>query len=294
MLNENTIVICAINSLALVLSLLVFTLILKTEYKDFSNYAILLLILSDIFMACFGILGAFETSMLSCKIILCFRAYFRQCHVFLIFLIGFTLFSVIVKDKKLNVTLTLLIFVLGNICCIIVAIISISFDKTNINSSYCIFDDELTDENLEIFGFGMVIPSVFVQLLIIYYYYKIRLKLKEEAGIYNLKCTRNRIFAKRVLGYCMVFGFFFIPFFIMIYERKISHKNSSERYLTEMVCICIYQILNLLIYGSVKSSTRHIAKIFMTNYDFDELEAIVNEMRQENILHPRFYLDLLE
>ena len=66
----------------------------------------------------------------------------------------------------------------------------------------------------------------------------------------------------------------------MIYERKISRKNSSELYLTEMVCICIYHILNSLIYGSVKSSTRHIAKIFMANYDFDDLEVIVNEMRQ--------------
>ena len=144
------------------------------------------------------------------------------------------------------------------------------------------------------YGIGIVLPSALTQGFIIYYYYKIRLKLKAEAGIHNLKCNRNRIFAKRLIGYCVLFTFYFVPFLIVIIEREIVHSTDDERYFIETIALELYPILNSLMYGLTKSSKRNLFNICIKDDNFEDQCDIINQMRQEGVLKPRFYLDLID
>ena len=294
MLNGERVLILVINSLGFILALIALILILKTKYKDFSNYAVMMLISYDLTTAFFGILGAFGTGSIYCNIVLFFLFYARQCHAFLIFLIGYSLFSVIVKEKDLNIVFVKIIIVIGNIFTISFALASILLNSNHSNLGFCVLENSLSVEEIILFLIGAIFPSALVLISIIYYYYNIRLKLKAEAEVSNLKSTRNRIFAKRLLGYCLIFIFYFIPFLIVVEERKIQHANSRQRYLIQMVAVGLYPILNSLMYGSTKSIRRNFFNMCIKGQQFDVEEEMINEMREEGILQPRYYLDLID
>ena len=168
------------------------------------------------------------------------------------------------------------------------------FTPVGFRLGYCAIDDLMTDQELIIFGIGIILPSVLTQGFIIYYYYEIRMKLKAEAGIYNLKCTRKRIFAKRLIGYCVLFTFYFMPFLIVIAERKIQYAEDDQRYFIETISVGLYPILNSLMYGFTKSSKRNLFSVCIKNDNFEDQQDMINEMRMEGILQPRFYLDLID
>ena len=210
------------------------------------------------------------------------------------FLMGYSLFSVIVKEKDLNIVFVKTIIAIGNVFAVSFALASILLNSTHSNLGFCVLEDSLSDEELILFAIGVIFPSSLVLIFIIYYYYNIRLKLKADAEVSNLKSARNRIFAKRLLGYCMIFIFYFIPFLIVVEERKIQHANSNQRYWIEMVAVGLYPILNSLMYGSTKSIRRNLFNICIKGHQFDVEQEMINEMREEGILQPRYYLDLID
>ena len=93
MLNEERVSILVINSLGFLFTLTAFILNLKTKYKDFSNYSIMILISYDVLMALVGVLSVFGKNSLYCFMVIFFLGYARICHIFLIFFIGFSLYQ---------------------------------------------------------------------------------------------------------------------------------------------------------------------------------------------------------
>ena len=286
MLNFDRIFILAINALGLLLSLFVFIAIVKTKYKDFSNYTILMLISYDILQATAGILGIFGNDSMSCETIIFFLIYARQCHVLLIFLIGFSLFRYIARENKLSRKVFMTIFLVGNLYAVLYGFLSVFLNKTNSKLGVCILNDPVTTAEMINFIFGDILPSATVEILIIYYYYEIGVRLKNEASIVNLNCSRSRVFAKRLLGYCFVFSLYFLPFLVVFFE--------GDYYLSEMALIGFYPVANSLMYGSTQSTKKNIFNICIKNDPFDDdQEKTIDELRNGGMLHPRFYLDLI-
>ena len=294
MLNEEKISILVINSIGFLFTITVLIINLRAKHKDFSTYSIIILISYDILMAFIGILSTFGINSTYCSLLIFFQGYVRIFHVFLIFFIGFSLYSIIVKEKEISFKTIKVFLAISNVLSLAISSLSIILNLSNNRFGYCVVDDTITTRMIIAYGIGIVLPSALTQGYIIYYYYKIRLKLKAEAGIHNLKCNRNRIFAKRLIGYCVLFTFYSVPLLIVIIEREIVHATDDDRYFIETVALDLYPILNSLMYGLTKSSKRNLFNICIKDDNFEDQCDIINQMRQEGVLKPRFYLDLID
>ena len=294
MLNEENLSILVINSLGFLLTIIVIIVNLKTKNKDFSTYSITILISYDILMAFIGILSTFGINSTYCSVVIFFQQYARIFHVFLIFFIGFSLYSIIVKEKEISFKTIKVFLATSNVFSLAISSAFIILNLFKNIFGICVVDDTITDQMMIAYGIGIVLPSALTQGFIIYYYYNIRLKLKAETGIHNLKCNRNRIFAKRLIGYCVLFTFYSVPLLIVIIEREIVHATDDDRYFIETVALDLYPILNSLMYGLTKSSKRNLFNICIKDDNFEDQCDIINQMRQEGVLKPRFYLDLID
>ena len=282
------------SSMGLASSISVFALALKAKHKDFCNYAILMLIIYDILMDTFGLIGVFGTSRLYCEVTMFFIMYARDCHTILIFFMAYSLYTMIVREKMISIPFIWKTLAFGNLLAICISALVILEGQTSINPGFCILEDGLSNEQLALNLCTFLIPSIIVLVFIVYYYCHIRSKLKVEADICRLSCTKRRIFAKRLLGYCFVYTFYFLPYLVITIIKLIHYSNSNVYYVIEMSSICWYPMFNSLMYGLTKSSRKNLFNICIKNLNYDDEQELLYEMRNEGILQPRFYLDLLD
>ena len=295
MLNEEQVWILIVNLLGFSFAITVFVINLKARYKDFSNYAIMTLISYDMLMASAGVVAVFGKKSLYCPVVIFFLSYGRICHTFLVLFIGFSLYSIIVKEKEISFAAFMVYLAASNILTLAINTLIVAFSPIGFRYGYCVIEKFIRFHELVIFGIGVFLPSVLTQGFIIYFYCTIRAKLKAEADIYDLKCIRKRIFAKRLIGFSVLFTFYFVPFLIaMIGESQTKNNDYERQYFTQTIALGLYPILNSLMYGFTKSSTRNLFSICIKNDHFEDQQSVINEMRKEGILQPRFYLDLID
>jgi hypothetical protein len=124
-------------------------------------------------------------------------------------------------------------------------------------------------------------------LVIAWAYYKIQKSMpnKVETAITNNKKLFNRIH-----GYILLFILFFVTNLLSIFELWF---NSTILFYSRLIVYSYYSLLNSLLYGMTTSFQRIIKYAFKKNVSFEEQEEYLNELREERIIFPRLYYDIL-
>ncbi|OMJ67748.1 hypothetical protein SteCoe_35012 [Stentor coeruleus] len=275
-------------------STLVLIQLLIIKYKDLANKVIFLLILTDLLMGLISICLALNFQDLYCKVTIFFASLIRNIHKFIVLFISYTLYRIIVQNKSITskvvkfYTFFVLFYSIAQSVFVVLLLNNVG------GQTFCILD------NNSILSTWYVICSEYfftfaILVLITYFYLCIRKHLIYEIKNTNCSIIGKRIFAKRLIGFCFVFSFAIVPSAIVVLLMIFGILKDQEiSYDLATIFYAWYPFFDSLMYGFTKSFKKNIFNLCMKDPDFESQEEIFYLMRQENMLKPRFYLDLIE
>ena len=141
--------------------------------------------------------------------------------------------------------------------------------------------------------FTLCLPHTIIFIIIALCYWDIRKVLITEI----MKCERvfiqKREFFKRIYGYPFIFLIFGVNSFFYLIE--IQYRRTSQTFQAiRMLITSFYPCINSIFYGLTQSSRRVLKSLLTKHSEYKTEENILNELRQEEYILPRFYLDLLD
>lgn len=279
-------------SLGIFCSVIVLINTIVIKYKDMANIMIFWLVLTDLLMASISIFLFFDINKLYCSIIIFFAMLFRSLNKFISLFISYALYQAIVRNRLISY-LFLKYYVLLSI---IFSIAQVAFGVLMLNpysdENYCISGESTANELIYFITTEYAITFI-ILIVVIYLCLAIRNTIKQEVQNSNLLSSKRRFFAKRLIGYCIVFSFTFIPY-VIIKGCEITDTIKNKELLRQIVNLFYawYPFLDSAMYGLTKSFKRNIFNLCWKNTRFETEEEFLYIMRQENMLRPRFYQDL--
>ena len=156
--------------------------------------------------------------------------------------------------------------------------------------NYCILNNEI--KSIIYASLAIIFPDMAILCFIIYYYIKIFQVLKAEIMNCDLKSTRNRIYCKRLYGYPLLFLILIIANIFYICDKFIPAYFETFQCI-RLILYAYYPFVDSLLYGFTHSTLKHFQSIFVRNSCFVEEQLLLNELREEGYLRPRFYLDFI-
>ncbi|OMJ67746.1 hypothetical protein SteCoe_35010 [Stentor coeruleus] len=264
------------------------------KYKDLASLLIFFLMITDIVMELMLPFILYLESSYGCLCSIIVGAIFKQLHKYIIFFIAYSMYHVIVKEKNISFKIIICYLIFAFTLSAFIGIVNAIILTVEINE-ICIMS---TESNTVIYYISLIWEyfSDFVVLVSLYFFYmKIKNILKKEAENCNLKSARKRIFAKRLFGYCAIFGFYILPYLLgQILYGLGQVKNTIVFQELLWLAYSWYPLLDSMIYGFTKSFKKNIFNCIWKSPDFDTIEETLQILREENILRPRFYLDMIE
>ncbi|OMJ68042.1 hypothetical protein SteCoe_34632 [Stentor coeruleus] len=264
------------------------------KYKDLSNRLLLVLMPIDLAMSIGQIFMLLPINTETCLVFMWLITIARDLHRCFVLLISIVMFLIIVKSKLISTKYLLFYWAF----CISLTIIKLTilFSKAEIYiyNDLCLFDPNTSKIGVAIIYTDEIAPDIIIFLIIVYLNNKIRLKLISEAKDCNIQSANKRFFAKRLIGYGLIFSLFFVPscIFLILYVMHVL----TDRILVSNLILEIYSwypLFNTMIYGCTKSFKKNLFNFLIPSPDFDSQEEVLNLLREENFLRPRFYLDIM-
>ncbi|OMJ81468.1 hypothetical protein SteCoe_18087 [Stentor coeruleus] len=267
--------------------------LLMIKYKDLANFMIFFLMVTDLMIGILTPPILYPISLSWCIGFISLGTSFRQWHKFLVFLIAYCMYSIIVKEKTIS---------LKNIIIYLICTYSLSFIYgvlmaiffTKILGDLCLM---LTDSS-EIFFYSLFVweylPDFTILIFLFIYYWKIKKVLVKEAEECNLKSVRKRFYMKKLFGYCFVFICYMFPFFnalIIAFSGQVKNWETYREIL--LIAYSWFPLLDSIAYGFTKSFKRNLINIIWKSPDFDTTEETLKILREEGLIRPRFYLDMI-
>ena len=140
--------------------------------------------------------------------------------------------------------------------------------------------------------FTIILPEFIVLFLILFYFYHIRGVLKAQIQDCELLCKTNRNYFKRIYGYNIIFFLLLIAnatFFIQYYFQENSMAISEFR----ITFLGFYPLMNSMIYGMTESSKNTLKNAISNNSSYFEYEESLQKLRDEQIILPRPFFDII-
>jgi hypothetical protein len=81
--------------------------------------------------------------------------------------------------------------------------------------------------------------------------------------------------------------FFIIGLFVEIYDKI------AVQIIVTLVYFILYPITNSIVYGLTNSTKKFMYALCLRDETYDENEELENQLRNENLLAPRVYADLI-
>lgn len=274
-IQEKIIVIIGLTLLGIgcILALIVFISLMKIRYKDITVYLRIYLEILDFFF-CISIFIVFCIFYLKENPYSEFVVHgaFISHELWLLYMC-FALYKTFylkkaTKPKSIHLAF-LMIILLGFTYSLICAIISIVYNTT-----------------LEFIL--LAVPTFLSFFFIIYFYCHIKKAIDND-----LKNVENREHpkikaTKRIYGYIIIF---------LIFVIETSLYFAKDKYASILlVCTIInsfYPIANSIYYGMSKSTLQSLKYLFIKNEEFLENGEMVNILREEGVIFPRFYYDTI-
>jgi hypothetical protein len=273
------------------LSTIVFYLLLSIKHKDFTVYLKIGLVFYDLIYEISTIVYFFLLDSLMSNEFTYIQAlnqtqliYSRFIHPVQILYIAYAIYLAITKKSIISTKGILKFAILSN------------FLALGIAFTYLILIIKLPDSSSIIFeGFYLVfqdIPSILVGVSLIWFYYHIRNTLKEEFLLTIPIVQQKRAIAKQLIFYPIVYFICVCIYLIGIIALFIS-LNSQARVLVIYIMSIVYPMLNSVVYGISNSTKRFMYAICLRDKEYEDIEEIEHELRNENLLAPRVYCDLM-
>ena len=267
-------------------STLVLILLISIKYKDFSTEIRLYSTIIDILSAI-----VYSFYPLTDTVQFCTTNYFflfvNFLHGVWLFYMARSMYKIICKQEeksRKNIKFAFaLLFVFSS--CVAVAIFADGKQE-----NYCILNNEI--KSIIYASLAIIFPDMAILCFIIYYYIKIFQVLKAEIMNCDLKSTRNRIYCKRLYGYPLLFLILIIANIFYICDKFIPAYFETFQCI-RLILYAYYPFVDSLLYGFTHSTLKHFQSIFVRNSCFVEEQLLLNELREEGYLRPRFYLDFI-
>ena len=280
--------------ISLLSSTLVIFEIFSIKYKDWANLIILALATIDFLMSALAIMDFTQISNDFCLIIYSLMLFIRDLHKVIVVFMSIALYKSVVLETHFTKKLALLYFSMSIGIYLIKSILLIFESKFSWIENMCLIAPVDFEFDFIITFFFEIVISLLILIYIGILYNKVRQKLFNEALVCNLYSTKKRFYAKRLIGFGIVFSLIITPTLVIL-VIDISTHTSDDIFLAKlgMLSYCWYPFLNSLMYGFTKSFTRNIFSICIKSPKFDLQEETLFLLRSEQELRPRYYLDLL-
>jgi hypothetical protein len=271
-------------SLSFTSSFLVLYVLLKLKYKDISTHLRLYSAIIDIlstFGILFCILNYSESGFCVLNFIYIYSTVSHECWIFYMSL---TMYQIICLKKEMNSKAVFITFLITSLISLIV--ISPYLFLLESNTCYDIF---ITDFHITYFGCVVVAPEIIIIFIIGYFYYKIRKSMMKEVGELN---RLNKNLFNRLFGYVLLFSLLFTDNLLTTIKFTFGENVDPIDYM-RLVIYSFYSFFDSLLYGFTRSFLRTIKFEFKRNQTFVEQEELLNELRSERLIFPRYYYDIM-
>ena len=158
-------------------------------------------------------------------------------------------------------------------------------------SDLCLLGYDIYAFYYELFTF--YIPNILILLLVLVFYRDVRGALIIEINKCDEISKEKRTLFVRIYGYPIIF---FIPSVhsVLTAIGFLSPHFRLHLDFARLIILSYYPLLNSMFYGLTQSSRRALKYIISKDFDYDMEENILNELRNEEYILPRFYLDLID
>ena len=141
--------------------------------------------------------------------------------------------------------------------------------------------------------FALCIPHLLILILIIVYYWHIRKALIVEIDRCDDIATQKRNLFKRLFGYPVIFFMISMTFVLVAIEFAFPQTIETLED-ARLILSSYYPLINSMLYGFTQSSKRVLRYVISNDFEYNREEDILHELRKEDFILPRFYLDLID
>ena len=281
-------IICLIGLVVgLLTSLLIMISLIKLPFKDISTelrkYSTIFDI-SLIFILFYSFFASEATE--ACAVNYLYIVTYNA-HAYWIFYMSYVMHKIIYLKKGYDKNSVFLVF--AALVLLAAGISGIFF--INNHHGICYFD--YGTNLLYLIGFLYLMPNMIFLAIIVIFYRNIRRTLRDEVK----KCDEinkvNRNLFIRLYGYPIIF-FFSSGNFILLFLEWIFYEEMPDLKIGRYIILCYYPLLNSLFYGLTQSSKRFLKYLISNDFEYNIEEDFLYELRIQNYLLPRFYLDLID
>lgn len=279
-------------SAGIICSTIVIINIIAIKYKDLSNKMIFWLVLNDLLMSIISIFITFGFNDLYCKFMIFFALLLRSIHKFIVFFISYALYKVVVKNELITHKFLAYYIVVSILFSVIQVTFGVIISNPHQYQNYCTAGSN-TLTGLIYFITTEYSVTFTILIAISIFFCKIRSSIKEEIKNSNISSVKKRFFAKRLIGFGFVFSFCVMPFVIVngLGQFHTIDESDAPRELANLF-YAWYPLLDSAVYGFTKSFKRNIFNLCWKDPEFETQEEVLYILREQNLLRPRFYLDL--
>jgi hypothetical protein len=136
------------------------------------------------------------------------------------------------------------------------------------------------------------IPFILIGFPLIWFYYHIRKTLKQEFLLTIQIAQQKREIAKRLIVYPIIYLIYSFLYVVALLAFFLPIDSPTELLVLNML-FCMYPLMNSVVYGISNSTKRFMYVICLKDREYEDIEEVENELRNENLLAPRVYCDLL-
>jgi hypothetical protein len=277
-------------AISLFLSLMILILLLCIKHKDFSILLKIQLITYDLMQEVSAILIALflprESSSFtfsSCCILIPFF-YSRFIHNLLLVYMSYVLLKLVVKKVYISNRDALVFAFISNLAAFLLG-------SSFIIMCYCIKDLSLV--YTVYFIASLDIPSILIECILVYFYFRIRKTLKiEYMQKYELR-KNDRSIAAQLIGYPLVFFMFNLCNLFYLFYFWVGINDSVVVSVINLFAFAIYPILNSLVYGFSNSTKRLLFAMCLRNKDYAVEAQLEEECRQFGLIEKIAVTDLI-
>lgn len=279
--------------LSLILSFLVLFLLLRVNYKDCTIRMRIILTLYDIFLEFSNIIFFTSNLPLPFSIILeMLYLYSRIIHTMVIFYMSYALHYIIVKKENNTNQIPKMIknfMLISNTLALILAILGVILLYSEL---FVGKEDVIIGE---IYYAVTFLPNIVLFVLVLYYYSRVRRKLKNEVQSSILQNVMKRFFAKRLILYPIVYMFMIIGYTIYYFFTYFVLDSSSDYVIIgDQFIFIIYPLINSLLYGITTRSKTHLWALCIKDSYYQEQLKEIQFLEENNLIPPSFYFELIE
>jgi hypothetical protein len=282
--------ICVLLSLAVLLSVSILILLCQIKFKDFSIVLKIQLITYDIIQEISAILISYYLPYTVSSFsfvdfcVLIPLIYARFIHGLLIFYISWVLFKLVVQKSAISNKHALVFALASNCASFLLCAVSliISYYSQNIFLVYKIIYIVFLD-----------VPSLLIEFVLVYYYFRIRKTLKDEYMQNNTVAKNNRKIAAQLLGYPLVFSLWNLCYVFYLLYFTAGFSNSVIGLGIGLFTFALYPILNSVAYGLSRSTKRLLFAMCLKDKSYESESELEENLRMHGLLEPRALVDLV-